>query len=175
MDSRRITILGVGNLLYTDEGVGIRVAEALQDRYEFPENVRVVDGGTLGLSLLGVISEADYLIVVDAMRNNGKPGTLYRIEGEEIPKRIRAKNSLHQVDLLEALTCCQALDRVPQTVILGVEPEDITTLGVRLTATINSKVDDLANAVLEELTALGGSYCAREGESCDDSELVRRI
>ena len=66
MESKLITILGVGNLLFTDEGVGVRVAEALQDRYDFPENVKVVDGGTLGMGLLGVISEADYLIVSGA-------------------------------------------------------------------------------------------------------------
>ena len=125
-------ILGVGNLLFSDEGVGIRVAEALQDRYEFPQNVRVVDGGTLGLNLLGVISEADQLIVVDAVRQGGEPGSLYRLAGEEIPQRIRAKNSLHQVEFLEALTCCQALDRVPETVIVGVEPEDITTMSIEL-------------------------------------------
>lgn len=175
METRQITILGVGNLLFTDEGVGIRVVEALQDRYEFPENVKVVDGGTLGMNLLGLISGVDYLIVVDAVRNGGEPGTLYRLAGEEIPKRIRAKNSLHQVDLLEALTCCQALGRVPETVILGVEPEDITTLGVELTPTIGGRVKDLVNAVLRELIRLGGSYCLKEAEICGGSEFVRRI
>jgi len=174
--SKEIMILGVGNLLFTDEGVGIRVAEALQDRYEFPQNVRVVDGGTLGLNLLGVISEADHLIVVDAVRQGGEPGSLYRLAGEEIPKRIRAKNSLHQVEFLEALTCCQALDKVPETVIVGVEPEDITTMSIELTATVGARVDDLVKAVLKELTNLGGSYCARiEGDTCTDSEFVRRI
>ncbi len=169
-------ILGVGNLLFTDEGVGVRVAEALQERYEFPDNVRVVDGGTLGLNLLGVISGADHLIVVDAVRKGGEPGSLYRLAGDEIPKRILAKNSLHQVELLEALTCCQALDKVPETVILGVEPEDITTMGIELTPTVRAKIDDLVEAALEELTSLGGSYRRKEeGDSCVDSEFVRRI
>jgi hydrogenase maturation protease len=176
MEEKQIIILGVGNLLFTDEGVGIRVAEALQDRYEFPQNVRVVDGGTLGLNLLGVISEADHLIVVDAVRQGGEPGSLYRLSEEEIPKRIRAKNSLHQVEFLEALTCCQALDKVPETVIVGVEPEDITTMSLVLTPTVGSRVDKLVEAVLKELTNLGGSYCPREeGDTCADSEFVRRI
>jgi hydrogenase maturation protease len=176
MEKKQIMILGVGNLLFTDEGVGVRVAEALQDRYEFPQNVRVVDGGTLGLNLLGVISEADHLIVVDAVRQGGEPGSLYRLAGEQIPQRIRAKNSLHQVEFLEALTCCQALDKVPETVIVGVEPEDITTMSIELTSTVGARVDDLVEAVLKELTSLGGSYCAREaGGTCTDSEFVRRI
>jgi hydrogenase maturation protease len=176
MEEKQIIILGVGNLLFTDEGVGIRVAEALQDRYDFPQNVRVVDGGTLGLNLLGVISEADHLIVVDAVRQGGEPGALYRLAGEEIPKRIRVKNSLHQVEFLEALTCCQALDKVPETVIVGVEPEDIDTMSIELTATVGARVDDLVEAVLRELANLGGSYCARKaGGTCTDSEFVRRI
>lgn len=158
MNSEHILILGVGNLLFTDEGFGIRVIEKLQERFDFADNVSVVDGGVLGLSLLGVISEADRLIVVDAIRNQGKPGTLYRLEGKEIPERIRAKNSLHQVDLLETLTLCQALDKVPQTVILGVEPENIETLGIELTPTIQTKVDPMIDWVLAELERMGGTY-----------------
>ena len=176
IESKQITILGVGNLLFTDEGAGVRAAELLQDRYDFPENVQVVDGGTLGLNLLSVISEADYLIVIDAVRNGGDPGTLYRLAGDEIPKRILAKNSLHQVDLLEALTCCQALGRLPETVILGVEPEDITTMGVELTPTIRASIEELVKTALQELTKIGGRYCNKtEGDRCEDSEFVRRI
>ena len=88
----------------------------MQEQYVFPENVSLVDGGVLGLNLLGVISEADHLIVVDAIRNKGVAGDLYRLEGDAIPERIRAKNSLHQIDFLEALTMCQALDNVPETI-----------------------------------------------------------
>ena len=118
MKSKRITILGVGNILFRDEGVGVRVVERLYEEYDFPENVNLVDGGVLGLGLLGVISETDHLIVVDAIRNQGEPGTLYRLEGDEVPRRLYAKNSLHQVDLLETLAVTPALDHEPETVIL---------------------------------------------------------
>jgi hydrogenase maturation protease len=158
MATNNITVLGVGNYLYRDEGVGIRVVEQLQAQYDFPEHVLVVDGGVLGINLMGVISQADRLIVVDAMRNHGEPGTLYRLEGEEIPKRILAKNSLHQVDLLESLTLCSAIDRQPETVILGVEPQDIETLSVELTPLIQSRVDDLVQLVLDEVARFGGTY-----------------
>lgn len=156
-----IMILGVGCILFSDEGFGVRVIEAIQERYEFPDNVLVVDGGVLGINLLGVISKPDHLIVVDAIRNKGKPGDLYRLEGEAIPERIRAKNSLHQVDFLEALTLCQALDKVPETVILGVEPEDIETLSIELTAATQSKVDPIIDKVLSEIKRLGASYRAK--------------
>ena len=96
-----IMILGIGCILYSDEGFGVRVVEKLQQLYEFPDNILVLDGGVLGINLLGVISKPDHLIVVDAIRNRGNPGDFYRLEGDAIPERIRAKNSLHQVDFLE--------------------------------------------------------------------------
>ena len=167
MDEGKILILGVGNILFSDEGMGVRVVEKLMENYEFPDNVSLEDGGVLGLNLLGVISNADYLIVVDAIRNGGVPGTLYRLEGEEIPKRILAKNSIHQVDLLETLTLCQALEKRPQTIIVGVEPEDIETLSLDLTAAVREKLDTLIEMVLGELDRLGSTYRLKEGNfSC---------
>ena len=157
-DSRHVMILGVGCILYSDEGFGVRVIEKIQRRYRFPDNVSVVDGGVLGVNLLGVISQADDLIVVDAIRHRGEPGQMYRLAGEQIPERIRAKNSLHQVDFLEALTLCQALDKVPETVIVGVEPEDIDTMSIELTPTTRVKVDAAIDMVLTELDRLGVSY-----------------
>ena len=151
----KILILGVGNILYTDEGFGIRVIERIQKWYDLPDNVNAVDGGVLGVHLMGVISQADHLIVVDIIRNNGCPGDLHRLAGDEIPGRIRAKNSLHQIDFLEALTLCQALDKVPETVIVGPEPEDMETLAIGLTATLESRVEATVAMVSAELERLG--------------------
>ena len=152
-----VMVLGIGCILYSDEGFGVRVVEKMEKFFEFSDNVLLVDGGVLGVNLLGVISKPDHLIVVDAIRNNGNPGDLYRLEGDAIPRRIRAKNSLHQVDFLEALTLCQALDKVPQTVIIGVEPEDIDTQSLELTPAIQAQVDPVIDMVLDELKRLGGS------------------
>lgn len=155
MTNDHVMILGVGNLLFTDEGFGVRVVEELEKRYAFPENVSIVDGGVLGVSLLGIMSEADQLIVVDVIRNKGLPGDLYRLAGDAIPERIRAKNSLHQIDFLEALTLCQVMDKVPDAVILGVEPEDINTLSTELTKTTKNRIEAVIQMVLSELDRLG--------------------
>ena len=152
----QITVLGIGNILLTDEGFGVRVVEKLYDAYEFPDNVSLVDGGVLGINLLGVIAEAKHLIVVDAVKNKQPPGTLYRLEKDELPERILLKNSLHQTDFLETLTLCQAIDKVPETtVVLGVEPEDILTHSVDMTPTIAVRVDEMMDLVLRELAHLG--------------------
>jgi hydrogenase maturation protease len=153
-----IMILGIGSILYSDDGFGIRAAQRIEAAYEFPDKVLVVDGGVLGINLLGVISKPQHLIVVDTMRNRGTPGTLYRLEGTAIPERIRAKNSLHQVDFLEALTLCQALDHVPQTVIIGVEPADVDTLSLVMTPIVQAQIEPAIRMVLAELDRLGVSY-----------------
>ncbi|MCB2166010.1 MAG: HyaD/HybD family hydrogenase maturation endopeptidase [Deltaproteobacteria bacterium] len=151
-----ITILGIGNILLTDEGFGVRVVEKLSREYEFPENVSLVDGGVLGINLLGVLADTQHLIVVDAVKNKQPPGSLYRLEKNELPERILLKNSLHQTDFLETLTLCQAIDKVPETtVVLGVEPKDILTLSVELTPTVEARVDDMMDLVLRELEDLG--------------------
>ena len=155
---KRITILGIGNLLFRDEGLGVHVVERLKARYAFPDNVTVLDGGVLGLSLLGVISEADHLIVIDAVKTGGKPGDLHRLQGDEVPRRFLAKTSLHQVDFAEALTAAQVLDRMPQIVVLGIEPLDIEGLGLTLTPGVQNRLEALIERVLKELGDLGASY-----------------
>lgn len=158
MNKDNITILGVGNIIYSDDGVGVRVVEKLMQEYEFSDNVTLVDGGVLGINLLGVISNAGRLIVVDTVLNHGDPGDLHRLEHDQIPNRILAKNSLHQVDLIEALTLCKALDHVPRTTIIGIEPKDLNTLDDKLTPEIQDKLEELTQKVLEETLRLGGSY-----------------
>lgn len=152
-------VLGIGNILLTDEGFGIRVIQALEKAYVFSENVSIVDGGVLGIHLVGLISETDHLIVVDAVRNGGEPGTFHRIEGAGIPERIRRKNSLHQLDFLEAMTYCRhGMGRMPDTVILGVEPQSIAAYCDEMTPLIHAKVDEMVRWVLDEVSRLGGSY-----------------
>ena len=167
----QITILGVGNILLTDEGVGVRVVERLHGQYTFPDNVQVIDGGVLGLRLMGVIGNTDVLIIVDAVKNKQPPGTLYRLADEQVPRRVLAKQSMHQMDLPEVLALCSAIDKNPQTVVIGVEPEDITTMDVALTPAIAAKVDDLVAMVLAELDRLGIKYAVKTPHPSVNSDL----
>lgn len=154
MQFPQVTIMGAGNILFRDEGFGVHVIKNLELRCSFPSNVSIIDGGVLGLNLLGVLAEADHLIVVDAVKLKSSAGTLHRLENEDIPKRMRHKNSLHQVDLIETLTLCQALDKVPDTVVIGIEPEDIQSLCLELSPKVASQIDKAIEAVLKELDRL---------------------
>ena len=160
-DLRRITLLGVGNILLKDEGVGVRVIEQLDKIWRFPDHVRLVDGGVLGMRLMGIVADTDILIVVDAVQNNHPPGTLYRLAGDQVPRRVLAKQSMHQLDLPEVLALCSAIDHTPETIVIGIEPEDIHTMDMELTATISGKIDDLMAMVLDELGRLAIPYSRR--------------
>ena len=158
MSEKRILVLGVGNILLRDEGVGVRVVERLQADYSFSPNVSLLDGGTLGIKLMDAISSSDVLIVVDAVLNGQPPGTFYRLTGEEVRKSVAFKYSLHQTDLLETLACCELVGNRPETVVLGIEPEDYSPWSDELTPTVKNRVAELAQAVLEEISRAGGHF-----------------
>jgi hydrogenase maturation protease len=155
-NDQKILVLGIGNLLLRDEGVGIHVIQQLTDRYRFSANVELVDGGTLGTRLLGVLSDCETLLVVDAVKNGGAPGTLYRLEGTDCTLKTPVKNSMHEASFLETLLQCQLLGYEFKTVILGVEPEDISPWSEELTPTVQQKLPELIQAVREEIHQAGG-------------------
>jgi len=99
MAKKRILVLGVGNILFTDEGIGVRVVEQLQERYRFSTNVSLLDGGTLGMRLMDYIVKSDKLIIVDAVMGGQEAGSIYRLTGDDLRKSLSFKNSLHQTDL----------------------------------------------------------------------------
>jgi hydrogenase maturation protease len=158
MSEKRILVLGVGNILLRDEGVGVRVVERLQAAYSFSPNVTLMDGGTLGIKLMEAISSSEFLIVVDAVLNGQPPGTFYRLTGEEVRKSVAFKYSLHQTDLLETLACCELVGNRPETVVLGIEPEDFSPWSDELTPTIQGRVAELSKRVLLEIDQAGGNY-----------------
>jgi hydrogenase maturation protease len=162
MEHKRILVLGVGNILLHDEGVGVKAVDKLQAEYDFSDNVQLFDGGTLGLRLLDPISEADHLIVVDCVRNGHRPGTLYRFSMEDFEKRVTVKNSLHQLDLVETLAFAEIIGNRPTTVVVGIEPENIMPWGLELTEVVQARLEDMCATVLEEITAAGGSFQPRQ-------------
>ena len=158
----QITVLGIGNILQRDEGAGVRAAHELDECWEFPDHVQVIDGGVLGLSLMSVIENADVLIVIDAVKLGGRPGDLFRVPWDEITDRTRYKDSLHQVDFVEVMSLLPLIATVPPTVIIGVEPEDIETWTLELSPVVAEKIPDLCQMVIEELEAHGVTPKKRE-------------
>ncbi len=150
-----ILVLGIGNLVMTDDGVGVRVILSLQDRYRFPGGVTVMDGGTLGLDLLHYLDGVQRLLVVDAVETGGVAGTLVRLAGEELNIAFRTKLSPHQMGLQDLLLVAELQGFAPpEMVLLGVQPGEIE-MGIELTPAVADQVESLVQGVLVELARWG--------------------
>ncbi|HRC86910.1 MAG TPA: HyaD/HybD family hydrogenase maturation endopeptidase [Thermoanaerobaculia bacterium] len=156
-----LLILGLGNVLCGDDGLGIAAVELLDREYEAGPSVRVLDGGTLGLSLIGHIQEAEDLILVDAIRDDAAPGSLVRLSGEEVAPAVADRLSVHQIgvaDLLDGLRLLEALP--PRLRLVGLVPARLSW-GPGLSSEVIRALPDLVSAVRAEAEALGHTFVAR--------------
>lgn len=150
-----VLVLGAGNILLSDEGIGVRVVEALQDRYRVPDAVEVLDGGTSGMGLLDVLAGRDHLIIVDAVNTGRPPGSLVRLADDEIPAAFRTKSSPHQLGLQDVLALLRLLGTAPRRVtVIGIQPASLD-LSLELSPVVAGKLDELVQMVVAELTAIG--------------------
>ena len=151
----RIVVLGIGNIILTDEGVGVRAVEALQRRYRLPDDVVAIDGGTSSMELLDDLSELDLLIVLDTIVAGKAPGTTIRLAGDEVPVFFRRKLSPHQIGLSDVLASLEFLGTAPQDiVVLGVQPVSLE-LGMELSPAVAVRVPELVDMAAAELAARG--------------------
>jgi hydrogenase maturation protease len=150
-----ITILGVGNLLRGDEGVGVHVLAFLRAHARFSPNVQLLDGGTLGLRLVGPILASSKLIVIDTAFMGHAPGTVARLTSEMWPSCIQSKHSLHEVSLLETFALAGLLGPLPETVIIGVEPADLSNR-VGLSHEVKQVCSTIVDMVMAEVAISGG-------------------
>jgi len=151
-----VLILGIGNVLWADEGFGVRAVERLHRQYAFPDNVTVMDGGTQGIFLLPHVQNSSTLIILDAVDYGLSPGTLKLVEDDNVPSFMGAKKvSLHQAGFQEVLITAKMLGWTPQRILLvGLQPEMIEDYGGSLRPLIVSRIDDAITAVLDELQRL---------------------
>lgn len=161
-DTPKILILGVGNILYTDEGVGVRAVEQLLADFDFSDNVTLMDGGNLGMRLMEPLMACDYCIVLDAVLGGDVPGTVYRLTGEDLRKSLAFKDSMHQSDLVDTLIYCELIGKRPETVVIGMEPFDFKTMAVELSPTIAERVPAMLDIALAELRTAGGTATPRQ-------------
>ena len=150
-----VLVLGLGNILLQDEGIGVRVIERFQDQYSVPAGVQVLDGGVRGLALLSFLEGITKLLIVDAVQNGQEPGTLIRLAGAEVPAFLSPKVSLHQEGLADLLWAAIVIGGYPEDVVLwGVGPAVIET-GLELSPVVSDQVDTLVERVREQLVEWG--------------------
>lgn len=149
--SDSIVVLGLGNLLRSDEGLGIRALERLRDRYLLPPEVQLIDGGTLGLDLLGYLEGATHVLVLDAALTDGPAGTFMRIADAEVPAFFGIRTSPHEFALADLLAVMKLRGTEPdKLVVLGMQPGTIE-LGWDLSQAVAEKLDAFADMAAAEL------------------------
>ena len=155
-------ILGAGNLLLSDDGVGVHAIRRLQETIEVPEEIQVIDGGTLGLDLLHYLEGVSHLLIVDAMEMGQPPGTFRRLVGDEVPAYLSIKMSPHQIGLPDMLFAAKLRDLYPDEVIIwGVQPAT-TEVGLELSPQVATQLDLLVERILGELARWGFELSRKE-------------
>lgn len=150
----RTLVLGCGNLLGADDGLGLAALERLRRR-ELPDDLALEDGGTWGLNLLPLIERADRLLLLDAVDHGRPPGSLVVLEREAIPRFLGARLSPHQIDLRDVLALAELRGTLPaETVVMGLQPERVT-MSTELSPVVAANLDRLVDRVLARLAAWG--------------------
>lgn len=172
-----ILVLGIGNLLWADEGFGVRCIEALAARWVFPPEVGVVDGGTQGLYLLPQVEAASRLLVFDAIDWGLPPGTLRRIVGDEVPRFMGAKKmSLHQTGFQEVIACAELRGRCPsELVLIGVQPVELEDYGGSLREPVRAQIEPALGLALAQLRRWGVEPVARAEDGAANPPFARAL
>ncbi|MFZ2971737.1 MAG: HyaD/HybD family hydrogenase maturation endopeptidase [Ferribacterium limneticum] len=167
MTSKRILVLGIGNILWADEGFGVRCVEALNAGWEFPPQVTVMDGGTQGLYLLPYVQEADCLLVFDAVDYGDEPGRLRVVVGDQVPRFMGVKKmSLHQTGFQEVLMAAELTQKLPaELVLVGVQAEQLEDFGGSLRDVVKAQMVPALNVALDWLEKWGAAGRVRDGQS----------
>jgi hydrogenase maturation protease len=172
--SRRTLVLGIGNILWGDEGFGVRAVEEFHRRYAVSDDVTVLDGGTQGLYLVQFVREAEDLIVFDAIDYGLEPGTLKIVRDAEVPKFTGSKKmSLHQTGFQEVLSAAELLGDYPQRLaLIGCQPLDLEDWGGPLTAPVRDAIDGATEAACRLLNEWGIACALRAEPLPPQQELL---
>ena len=150
----RALVLGVGNILVQDEGIGVRALEWLQAHYA-SGNVEMIDGGTMGLDLLHYLQGVDHLLILDAIQANKVPGAIITLTGSDVPTFLSMKISPHQIGVQDLLATAQLMGYTPPVVvILGVQPAHLS-VGLDMSPAVAAQIEPLARLSVEQLETWG--------------------
>jgi hydrogenase maturation protease len=151
----RAVVLGIGNILLSDEGIGVHAVCELSARYDLPSEVEAIDGGVSAMDCLDQIAEADLLLIADCMRSGREPGAISRLAGAELQAFFKTRISPHQVGLSDVLAALTFHGLAPkQTVLIGIEPQSLA-LGMEPTPELAARMPALVQALVDELTTAG--------------------
>jgi hydrogenase maturation protease len=148
-------LIGLGNLIMGDEGIGVQAINAIRQRYSFEPPVEVVDGGTLGLDLLSYFEQRDAVVIVDAVNFGKEPGYIGLLRDDEVPAQINTKLTVHHIGLSDILSSLKLLGKSPKRITLvGIQPESIE-FSLNLSSTLKARFQELIETTIKEIEEMG--------------------
>ncbi len=152
----KIAVVGVGNILFKDEGIGIYAAKYLEENYTFSsDTIDIVDGGTLGFKLMTYYSEYDKVIILDTVSIKDDAGSIYNLPAEELMGLGSYRQTAHEVEVVEMLEICSMLEQMADVHLIGMIPQDIESVEIDLTDPMKKSFDGFISTVLKEISTVG--------------------
>lgn len=167
----RNIVIGVGNVLFKDEGVGIFASKYLEENYDFDSSLEIIEGGTLGFKLMTYFQEYDNVIILDTVSIEDKAGEIYRLPSDVLLGLGQYRKTAHEVEIVEMLEICSVLDNHAEVTILGIIPEDIVSVQIGLTQTIENRFDEFIKHILKEIENIGVGIRKKDDKSLKNIAL----
>jgi len=147
-------VIGIGNLLFCDDGIGVIATTYLKENFEFTPKLELLDGGTLGFNLIEYFLEYDNVFIIDTISTNNKAGSIYKIPSDELLGSNRYKNTAHEVEVIQILEACQLHEKKANVTIFGIIPQDIVSLKIGLSEVLHTQFEKLIQTVIGEIENL---------------------
>lgn len=155
-------LIGVGNVLFKDEGVGIFAAHYLEQNYTFQGEIEILDGGTLGFKLMSFFQEYDNVIILDTVSIEDKAGTVYKLPSKVLLDLGTYRKTAHEVEIIEMLEICSLLEHHASVTVLGIVPQDIESVQIGLTPELEDSFEDYIQQALRQIESFGVHIVAKE-------------
>ncbi|MEN8302880.1 MAG: HyaD/HybD family hydrogenase maturation endopeptidase [Campylobacterota bacterium] len=148
-------VIGVGNLLFCDDGIGVVAIKYLRESFEFTPELELLDGGTLGFNLAEYFLEYENVFIIDTISLDDEVGSIYKIPSDELLGGKSYKNTAHEVEVIQMLQACELYDEKAEVTIFAIVPEDIKSVKIGLSESLSKSFDTLIETVIEAIEELG--------------------
>ncbi|MEW5833320.1 MAG: HyaD/HybD family hydrogenase maturation endopeptidase [Campylobacterota bacterium] len=159
---KSVVVVGIGNILFKDEGVGVYAGRYLDENYRFEPSIDIIDGGTLGFKLMTYYQSYDKVLILDTVSIDDAPGSVYHLPAEALMGLGSYRQTAHEVEVVEMLEICSLLDKMADVSVVGIIPEDIESVEIDLTPTLHGRFEAMIETTLGELKKAGIEVIPKE-------------
>lgn len=161
-------VIGIGNLLFCDDGIGIIAIKYLQDNFIYEPELELLDGGTLGFNLIEYFLNYDNVFIIDTISIDDKAGEIYKIPSHELLGGSSYKNTAHEVEVVQMLESCELYDKKAKITIFGIVAQDIESVKIGLSEVLRDRFDSLIDVLIKEIELLDTKVTRKENISYDE-------